>query len=534
MGSAPIKTSVRCENLSSKKVIKKKLSNENVSLVRDLYNREKKVEKVIKRVKEIDEPDRSDILTLVDHMKVNELSALWLVRCIGDLLRLRKPLGKPFREATPEDIKLILEWIKSEGYETASDEKFRQVLKKFYKVVFGNNKVHPEQVNFFNSQVGHDRKSKKITYEQVLSEEQIKLIIDTAPTLQEKVFCACLYETGARPEEFLRLTNLDINDNTHVGMDVILRGKTGERVVSIIAYAPLLLQWLDVHPLKKDNLFSLWLSESTNFKNEPLGIAGAEKRVRKIFELAGLEKKKIPKLYTFRHTRATHLANIMTHAQMCYNFGWTQDSDKPTTYIHLSGGDTRRALEAAHTNIERITTRPATAAVQLCTSDCTRCKEKLHSNASFCYRCGLKTNIPEIYEEKQTLAYQNKRIATLEAKQKYLEKNYIQAMILLGQIHRNGSIKMNDNEEYILEKEDKSRTLPKYRMLSLRDLEIQREAWEAQIEEDKGLSEEEIRQLEEKSLLLHKKVENDLRENPDTSNIYHEYDKDGNIIVKIR
>lgn len=91
---------------------------------RDLYNREKQLDTIIKKVKEIPEPDKTDLLKLIDHMQVNERSALWIVRCLGDHLRLRAPLGKPYREATPEDVKLLLKWIKERGYGTASDEKF--------------------------------------------------------------------------------------------------------------------------------------------------------------------------------------------------------------------------------------------------------------------------------------------------------------------------------------------------------------------------------------------------------------------------
>lgn len=48
-----------------------------------------------------------------------------------------------------------------------------------------------------------------------------------------------MYETGARPEEFLRLTNLDIKLDSK-GVIFILRGKTGERSVRAISFVKLL------------------------------------------------------------------------------------------------------------------------------------------------------------------------------------------------------------------------------------------------------------------------------------------------------
>jgi integrase len=43
-----------------------------------------------------------------------------------------------------------------------------------------------------------------------LEEEEVQKLIEASPTVQKRAFLACMYESGARPEEFLRLTNLDI------------------------------------------------------------------------------------------------------------------------------------------------------------------------------------------------------------------------------------------------------------------------------------------------------------------------------------
>ena len=97
MGLAPIVTSVKSTNLIQKKNKSKNRLSTDRSVLRDLYHREKQLDNVIKRVREINEPDRTDLLKLLDHMQVNERSALWIVRVIGDLLKLRVPLGKPYR-----------------------------------------------------------------------------------------------------------------------------------------------------------------------------------------------------------------------------------------------------------------------------------------------------------------------------------------------------------------------------------------------------------------------------------------------------
>lgn len=136
-------------------------------------------------------------------------------------------------------------------YKASTHEKFRKILKIFYKVVYGNNEFHPDTVKWFSTQVGKERKSQErdLDIAEYLEENEVPLLIDAAPTVQKKAFLACMYESGARPEEFLRLTNQDIKLDVN-GALLFLRGKTGERRVRIVSFAKMLQQWLDIHPLK--------------------------------------------------------------------------------------------------------------------------------------------------------------------------------------------------------------------------------------------------------------------------------------------
>lgn len=88
----------------------------------------------------------------------------------------------------------------------------------------------------------------------------------------------------------LRLTNSDIRIDSK-GAVFILRGKTGERRVRIIAFTKLLQQWLNVHPLKHLNSYPIWISEDTNYKNNALGLRGAEKIIEEALPKSGLANK---------------------------------------------------------------------------------------------------------------------------------------------------------------------------------------------------------------------------------------------------
>jgi integrase/recombinase XerD len=228
--------------------------------MRDLYHRQNRLAYWIKRINtDLEEPDRTDVLKLVEHMQDKERAILWIIRCITAILLIRKQLGKPFRDTTKDDIKSILKWMENKGYKASTNEKFRQVLKLFYKTVYGNNEYYPEQVKLFSVKLGKEKAGKETNMEmaEYLEEEEVQKLIECAPTIQKKAFLACMYESGARPEEFLRPTNYDIRIDTN-GAVLMLRGKTGERRVRIIAFAKLLQQWMELHPLQNKQISILY------------------------------------------------------------------------------------------------------------------------------------------------------------------------------------------------------------------------------------------------------------------------------------
>jgi site-specific recombinase XerD len=241
--------------------------------LKDLYKRKETLEYWIRRVKEeLEDPDRKDILQVVEHMQDKRSSALWIIRYVNILFLLRRELAKPFRDATKEDIRNLLNNIETKGYANTTIQKDRVVLKSFFKIVYGNNEFYPDQVKWFTVDIGHDKhnEERSLDISGYLEENEVMKLIDNAPTIQKRAFLACLYESGARPEEFLRLSNLDFEIEPD-GIVLLLRGKTGQRRVKIILFASLFQQWLELHPLKDQQCYPLWISESSNSKNEQLG-----------------------------------------------------------------------------------------------------------------------------------------------------------------------------------------------------------------------------------------------------------------------
>jgi integrase len=353
---------------------------------RDIYKREKKLQYWINYIRtdaSISEADKEDILKFIDFMQREERSSLRIITCINVIMQAKKVIRKPFRECTKDDIQHFINYLEDNGYRLTTHLTYKSIIKRFFKVVYGNNERYPEAVAWIKNRVSKDKQKKEeqLSYDQFLTEDEVRLLIDTANTIQRKAFIAIGYETGARPEELLNLRIKDILFDSK-GAKVILRGKTVERVTRVIAYVPLLRQWLSIHPFKNEPNAYLWLSESSNYKWKPISIQSAEGMFKEIMKKAGINNKR-PRLYILRHSRATHLANKLTEAQMCAYFGWQLGTKVVQRYIHLSGVRTDDALlELAGVQVNK----EESSALKV--RYCKRCNEMLSPNHEFCIRCG--------------------------------------------------------------------------------------------------------------------------------------------------
>ena len=163
-----IQPSVRKTNLKKEKAIFAILPIQNrkqETEMRDLYNRKEKLEHWILKAKtELGEPDRTHVLEFVEYMQEKDKSILWIVRCITALIYIRRQLDKPFVDCKKEDIKSLFAWMDTKNYKASTHEKFRKILKIFYKVVFGKNEFHPDSINWFSTQVGKEKSGKRFRY----------------------------------------------------------------------------------------------------------------------------------------------------------------------------------------------------------------------------------------------------------------------------------------------------------------------------------------------------------------------------------
>ena len=117
---------------------------------------------------------------------------------------MRKKLYKSFRDCSKDDIRKLIHEIDNQNYTVKTIEKYRSILKQFFKIVYGENEYFPDTVKWIKTNPGKEKRSleKKLDMAKFFDQEDIIKLIENAPTLQKKAFIACLYESGARPEEF--------------------------------------------------------------------------------------------------------------------------------------------------------------------------------------------------------------------------------------------------------------------------------------------------------------------------------------------
>ena len=71
--------------------------------------------------------------------------------------------------------------------------------------MYGNNEYYPDTVKWFSVKVSKEicDSQKTLDTAEYLEEEEIERLVEYAPSIQKKAFIGCMYESGARPEEFL-------------------------------------------------------------------------------------------------------------------------------------------------------------------------------------------------------------------------------------------------------------------------------------------------------------------------------------------
>ena len=359
----------------------------------DIHRYKRRFELVIKGIKKSDLPDTTKhlLVEFSDYCIAEGLAIPTTVKHLFGLQNVARWATKSLDKTNKKDIIKIVGTLERSKYSSEVKHAIKVSIKKFYKWLNGGED-YPEKVKWIKS----SQKSKHKLPEELLTKEDIEKMINAAEHPRNKAMIAVLYDSGCRIGELLSLQIRNVVFDEY-GAKIIVNGKTGMRRIRLISSASLLSTLLDNHPKGDDPESALWLGIGTNNRNKQIHYANAGNLIRKLAKKAGIKKRVYPHL--FRHSRATHLANHLTEAQMNQHFGWVQGSDMPATYVHMSGRDVDDALLKAH----GLKKQEGSKQDLISPKKCQRCGEMNSPTGKFCVRCGTPLSL------EMALETENKR-----------------------------------------------------------------------------------------------------------------------------
>ena len=350
----------------------------------DIHNFEKKLKRRIELINSSDTilgANKQFLMKFYHSCVAEGLSLARIEKCFSHLYPVACLLKKPFTECTKEDLIKLVEVIERKDISEWTKHDYKVVLKKFFRWLRGTEE-YPDEVKWIKAKSVRNNQLP----EEILTEEEIKKIVSFATNPRDRAFVLVLYESACRIGELLSLRIKNMQSDAY-GCVLLVNGKTGSRRVRIISSAPALSTWLESHPFKNDPMAPLWIVIGTRNHHEMMSYASACALLRRLAKRAGIKKRVNP--HSFRHARATHLANVLTEAQMKQYFGWVQGSDMASIYVHLSGRDVDNALLKLHGLAQNEKKEEDILKLRICP----KCQEKNDPVSKFCRRCGSALDI---------------------------------------------------------------------------------------------------------------------------------------------
>jgi integrase/recombinase XerD len=346
----------------------------------DIYKTKKQYLRKLEEIKNwnTSENNKKHILEFLTKTEIEGISVVQRMKYFYSFKTLLKVVNKDFECITKEDLEKFL--LSMENYKPKTKNTRWYCIKKFFQFIGKDELFKDFKVNF-------NSLNRKLP-EELLTEEEIKLMIENATNLRDKVFISTLYESGCRIGELLtrKLRNVIFDE---YGAVLIVDGKTGMRRIRLINSVPLLANWISNHPFKNNPDAFLWINLNTfKTQNRFVEYRTISKMLEEVAKKSGIKKKIHPHL--FRHSRATHLAKYLTEQELKVFFGWSNSSKMASIYVHLSGKDIDNKILEIHGIKPK---EPKTQHLKPIV--CIRCNTQNDSTAKYCKNCGMVLDIRE-------------------------------------------------------------------------------------------------------------------------------------------
>jgi integrase len=285
-----------------------------------------------------------------------------LYRGTEKLREARQYNGAPYKQNTQRDFMLVIKrffrWLNKKGYSSVPVDEIREIKA-------------PRS----------DRMTK--TAQMMLTEEEIRAMIEACRNSRDRAIVSTLYEGGFRCEEIGRLTWAQIKFDEY-GAIVNVDEKTGRpRYIRLVAAKPYLIQWQNDYPFTATPDALVFIS----FQRLPLQYAAVATQLKKISKRAGIQKKITPHL--FRHSRITEMIRKGYNESTVKKTMWGNiNTTMFPTYLHLTDEDIDNDVLA----MQGITKRDVHRSVAMDAHECRNCHTINAPTYRFCESCGQPLN----------------------------------------------------------------------------------------------------------------------------------------------
>lgn len=259
----------------------------------NIYHYEDRVNAVLRDIEkssQICQENKNAIQQFYANCLAEGLTLARISKLLHHVRRIAIILGKNFTEATKDDMVRVVKEIEiNPAWAPATKHDYKVILKKLYKSL-GGTAEFPDVVKWIKPNF---KKNNHKLPEELLTEEDVRKLVEAAEHPRDKAFILVLYESGCRIGELLNLRIKNVAFDTN-GAALLVNGKTGQRRVRIIASAPLLSVWLNNHPFRDNPDSPLWVVIGTKNHHDPLGYASIVAQLKKIGTRAGVKRKVHP------------------------------------------------------------------------------------------------------------------------------------------------------------------------------------------------------------------------------------------------
>lgn len=291
----------------------------------------------------------------------NEMTIGDLYTGVQALTTARKEDGSPkYKKNTQLDlvshIKRYALWLIENGYSSMPAEKVR--------------KIRPPSPDKMTTTAGD-----------LLTEEEIRAMIEASKTVKDRALVSVLYESGCRIIELAQLKWGDVRFEEWCAW-INVDGKTGKpRLIPLVASRGYLAAWKADYPLQVRDDALVFLTNNT-FK--PIKYESVIKQLRVVAKRGGV--KKHIRGHIFRHSRITHLLQQGMPETIVKKMMWGGESRMIERYSHLTDADTAAAVAelAGVTPPGQKKRSKALEPIQ-----CPRCATINPPTNDFCGKCGL-------------------------------------------------------------------------------------------------------------------------------------------------